>query len=378
MPLDLSTLPIIDHHSHPFWPLDKPLTAEHFNRIFTESEDPSILKDHVPHTLYYRQAVRELSRFLSCEDSLEAFLEKRNALPDKKHYLRKLITEASIKAVLVDPGFLSEGYSPETLKATLPCEVRPILRLEKLMENLLPEAGNFEDFVDQFLEAMDTFKEKGGVALKSIIAYRSGLEIQETPRNLALEAYQTLKEEVHKAGSIRITSKPFLDYMIWRALEKNLEINLPVQFHTGFGDVDLDLLQANPLLLKNVFKHEKFRNIQIVLLHAGYPYTREAGYLVSVYAQIHVDLSLAIPLLHHTMIGVLEDLLSLAPVSKILYGSDAHSFPEFYWLGAYYGRKVLEASLGRLVQANLLSRQEALDVAERILYKNAKALYPLS
>lgn len=377
MVLDLSNLPLIDHHCHPFWPLDRPLIAEQFNRIFTESDDPRILKDFIADTLYYQQAIRELSRFLSCENSLEAVLEKRNALPDKENYLNRLITDAGIRVMLIDYGFLSEGYSLDTLRTLLPCKVKPVLRLEKLMENLLLETESFGDFMDRFLVEMIRFKDNGGVAFKSIIAYRSGLEIKEVSQDPVIEEYRILKEKARKTGSVRITSKPFLDYIIWTALEKNAEINLPIQFHTGFGDSDLDLLQANPLLLKNIFKNKKFQNIPIILLHTGYPYTREAGYLANLYANIYVDLSLAIPLLHHRMTSVLNDLFSLTPLSKILYGSDAHSFPEFYWLGARIGRQVLGTFLDQMIQSGTLSHDEALGIAEGILYKNAEALYGL-
>ena len=39
----------------------------------------------------------------------------------------------------------------------------------------------------------------------------------------------------------------------------------------------------------------RLRQVPLVLLHASYPYTREAGYLASVYPHVYVDLGLAVP-----------------------------------------------------------------------------------
>lgn len=55
---------------------------------------------------------------------------------------------------------------------------------------------------------------------------------------------------------------------------------------TSFGDKDLDLRQANPLHLRNVLEDHRFLDCQIVLLHASYPFSREASYLASVYEQV--------------------------------------------------------------------------------------------
>ena len=56
---------------------------------------------------------------------------------------------------------------------------------------------------------------------------------------------------------------------------------MPVQFHTGFGDPDLDLRLGNPLYMRSLLEDRRFRNAPIVLLHASYPYAQEAGYLSS-------------------------------------------------------------------------------------------------
>src|SRR5207244_2461781 len=117
-----------------------------------------------------------------------------------------------------------------------------------------------------------------------------------------------------------------------RALEVAARQALPVQFHTGFGDPDLDLLAANPLHLRAVI--EAHRRVPFVLLHASYPYTRELGYLAAMYTHVYADVGLAVPHVAAEIPTVFRQLLGLTPASKIVYSSDASQIPELYWLAA--------------------------------------------
>lgn len=58
---------------------------------------------------------------------------------------------------------------------------------------------------------------------------------------------------------------------------------------SSFGDKDLDLRKCNPLHLRAVLEDERFAKCQIVLLHASYPFSKEASYLASVYSQVDLD-----------------------------------------------------------------------------------------
>ena len=65
--LDLSAIPILDHHCHALLRHQKPFTAVEFQRFFTESTDPTVHAIHVPHTIFFRWATKELATFLGCE-----------------------------------------------------------------------------------------------------------------------------------------------------------------------------------------------------------------------------------------------------------------------------------------------------------------------
>jgi len=121
-----------------------------------------------------------------------------------------------------------------------------------------------------------------------------------------------------------------------------------------------------------------YQDVPWVILHMGYPYVRESAYLSSVYLNVFVDLSLAIPFSVSEAALLLTQLFGLAPTSKLLYASDGFSVPELFWLGARIGRLTLSQVLGELVESQILSHTEALAVAAQVLYRNACELYGVS
>src|SRR5262249_51962054 len=141
---------------------------------------------------------------------------------------------------------------------------------------------------------------------------------------------------------------------------------LPVQVHTGFGDADLSLPAARPGLLKPLI--ERFRETMFVLLHC-YPFVREAGWLAHVYGNVFFDVSLTIPHVSRPA-AALAEALELAPISKLLYASDAACTPELYLLASVWWRDALAEVLPALLPEN-----EVEGAARMILRENALGLY---
>jgi len=90
-----------------------------------------------------------------------------------------------------------------------------------------------------------------------------------------------------------------------------------------------------------------------------------------VYGNVWFDLSLTIPHVSRPE-EMVRDALELAPVSKLLYASDAARTPELYYLAAKWWREALATVLPELLPAD-----EADEAARRILRENAIALYRL-
>lgn len=355
-------IPLVDNHLHP--PLRTP-DAYPFVRYFSEAADPLSLAQHVPHSSFYRWAIAELAGLLHCEPHTEAVVAARAAL-GAGDYLRLLLREANVEMLLVDDGYPPSGcFSINEIAAMGECGVRRVLRIESLAESLVSQSTSPSDLADRILRALDTGP--APIALKTIIAYRCGLQVEAHATAAIARAFAEVKAAAGSAPP-RLTSKPLLDYLLLSVLDWAVARRLPVQFHTGYGDRDIDLPLANPALLRPLLEQDRFQSLQLVLLHAGYPYTRETAYLAAVYPNVYVDWSQVNPMLpQRQLCRVLDDLLAMAPASKLLFGSDAWGIPDWIWLAARAGRAALAAVLD-----GESGRQE---VARRILRDNALALY---
>jgi uncharacterized protein len=325
-PQVLSAIPLVDHHAHGV--LRAQPSLDEFRGLFSESPDPR----QWPHTatgVTYRRAIRELADFFGVEPTEDAVYRHRLET-DQADYISALLRATNTGALYIDDGFppADEGTSWDELGELAGCEARPVLRIERVAADDGPEAVP---------EVVAAAREHGYVGLKTISAYRTGLE-----------------EERMK------------DF-VFTALEANEATGapLPVQVHCGFGDWDLYLPRADPGHLKPTL--ERFRETNFVLLHC-YPFVREAGWLAHVYGNVWFDLSLTIPHVSRPA-EMVRQALELAPVSKLLYASDAARTPELYYLAAKWWREALAEVLPELLG------DDAEEAARRILRENALELY---
>jgi hypothetical protein len=297
----------------------------------------------------YRRALPLLAERLGCEPTEAAVYERRLALPPDE-YASRFLRATGTELLLIDDGFPAQdvGTSVAELGELAGCEARPVMRIERVAE----EVGR--NAVDRVTEAVAVARRDGYAALKTIAAYRGGLDLD------ALGAPT-------RAG--RLEGAPVRDVLL-AALEANRATGepLPVQVHTGFGDADLSLPAARPGLLKPLI--ERFPETTFVLLHC-YPFVREAGWMAHVYSNVYFDLSLTITHVSRPAVA-LGEALELAPVSKLLYASDAACTPELYLLASAWWRDALAEVL-----PGLLGEDGAVAAARMILRENARGLYRL-
>jgi len=162
--MDLSAIPIVDHHAHP---LLKPTTtrdAVGFRRWFSESTDPEIHARHVPQTIFFRTAIRWLAELLDCEPTLEAVLIARTAQAPEA-WTRRLFEAANIDILLCDYGYGGpDAYTHPEMQRLLPCRVEPILRLETLAQELMGQHDTFGLMLEAFMTTVGQARANGFVA----------------------------------------------------------------------------------------------------------------------------------------------------------------------------------------------------------------------
>ena len=375
MGLDLSSIPIVDNHCHSLL-RQQPLDDDAFRIHLTESYHPEIARDHVPHSVFYQWTLRELAGLLDCEPTPEAVHAARRAR-GLEWLTREIVRRGNFKTWLIDTGYGAETtFSLDELRDLAPCRIEEVIRLEPLIERLIQASSGFDGFVDAYRAAISDLRARGIVGLKSVIAYRSGLQLEPVDRETAAWAFAAVHEQAKRDGRLRIESKPLLDHLVLIAVEEAARQGVPIQFHTGLGDPDLDLTKVDPAALRLIFA-DRFRAAPIVLLHTGYPYVRSLAYLAAMFPNVYADMGEAVLFAAGEATEIFRELLGLAPASKLLFSTDASLVPELYWMGARIGRRALGRVLDEHIADGAIDERIALDWAERILWRNSERVYGL-
>ncbi|MEU3092752.1 amidohydrolase family protein, partial [Streptomyces massasporeus] len=209
----------------------------------------------------------------------------------------------------------------------------------------------------------------GVVAVKSVAAYRTGFDL-DPARPSEAEVTEAALPWLSEGG--RLDAPVLVRHLLWTAVD----LGLPLQLHTGFGDNDIRLHRVDPTHLTD-WLHLTAGTIPVLLLHC-WPYQRQAAYLAAVFEQVYLDVGLT---LHHVgparAGAVLAEALEITPFRKLLYSSDAYGVAEFYHLGALAFRHGLAELLQERVDADELSLPDALRIARWTGRDNALRVYRL-
>lgn len=372
--LDLSSLAAIDNHCHPFLaetPPDRYAALDSF--LGLPADQPEAMT-HRSGMVYQSWALRRLAGFLGCDPTPAAVAQARaREAADEAAYVGRLFADARIESLVVDTGYPQPPIEMAAFSARTPVPIVPIFRIEPPIQAMLEARLGYDDLVRRFDERVRrAVRDEGFRGLKSIIAYRTGLDVD--PAHASEAAGRRGLDRALAEPDRPPAAKPLRDHLLLRALELSVELAVPFQIHTGFGDADIVLARCNPALLNETLKREPYRQTRVVLIHC-YPYLAEASWMAAALPNVWMDLSLGIPFAPVAADRIVSTALELAPIPRILFGSDAFSGPEQSWLGAKLAKAALGRVLADIVANELLPETEAYGAAAAILAGNARGLY---
>ena len=161
--------------------------------------------------------------------------------------------------------------------------------------------------------ASATFASRGIVGLKSVIAYRIRAPARgRRPRRPPPRRSPTSTRPPGATAGSGSSRSRCSTHLVVIAVEESARQGVPIQFHTGLGDPDLDLTKVDPAALRLIFS-DRFRAAPIVLLHTGYPYVRSLAYLAAMFPNVYADMGEAILFAAGEATEITRELLGLAP-----------------------------------------------------------------
>jgi predicted TIM-barrel fold metal-dependent hydrolase len=364
----LAAARLVDHHCHGV--VTDALDRAGFESLLTEGEAwPGVSPFDSPVGVAVRRhcaPVLDLPRHAPPD----VYLARRAELGPRE-VNRRFLNAAGTDVFCVDTGYAPDRItSPGELAGIAGGRAYEVVRLEGVAEAVAARGVEPDAYADVFrAAALEAVGRPDVVAVKSVAAYRTGFDLDPV-RPSDPEVTRAAADWLARGG--RLADPVLVRHLLWTAVD----LGLPLQLHTGFGDSDIRMHRVDPTHLTD-WLHLTAGTIPVLLLHC-WPYQRQAAYLAAVFEQVYLDVGLT---LHHVgparSRAILAEALEITPFRKLLYSSDAYGVAEFHLLGALSFRQGLAALLQERVDADELSLPDALRVAAWTSGDNARRLYGL-
>jgi hypothetical protein len=385
--IDLADVPIVDNHVHPWRASSRHLTADQLagEVAFSQTVATSVRREFLPAdqlepslklfrdtNLGAGYLRTQLARFLGVSDDWPEVAAARNAAAgaDYRAWTGRLFDDVGLKVLCVDEGGALPRITLEELGQIAPLQLRRVARSDNFIRDLLHEISDWPEFFRRYQASLDDAIRAGAIAFKSVIAYRSGLDVVPVSGAEARRDF-----EAHRVAPER-EQKILRDFLLCHTLDVARERGLWMHIHAAVGDPDIVYERANPAQLYPLLHSERFRANQVVLIHAGWPWVGEAAAMAAILPNVYLDLSegalFGMPNVRQRLMEALE----ACPYAKILYGADGAS-PESLWIAAKRFKRVVAQVFSELSDEGFCSAAEAVTAARMILHDNAARLYAL-
>jgi predicted TIM-barrel fold metal-dependent hydrolase len=225
-------------------------------------------------------------------------------------------------------------------------------------------------------------RKNGAVAIKFEAAYLRSLDFAPAKEAAASQVYaRYVKGGVPGDAEY----KTLQDYLFRYIAREAGRLGLAVHLHTGGGCGGYFQMEgSNPLLLDSVFNDPTLRKTNFVMLHGGAGgFEQFVPYLLmkpNAYADFSEQTWMTSP--RHIAASI-RAMLEFYP-DKVLFGSDLYPLtPQVNWEETGYetvtaGRTALAIALTGMMQDGEITREQASEIARKVMRDNAIKLYNLS
>jgi uncharacterized protein len=383
---EIAKIKAIDNHAHPVLPA---------------TGDTGYDALPVEHMDFYTEPVRTRAGSpLAAEATRQLFgsAQKRAVIEQKgEAYAAWVLDQLGIETMLANRVSLGPGLAPPRF-LWVPYEDALLFPLDnralainsdrkaffddedRLLARYLKECGyakppaTLDEYLRKIVDpTLERHKRGGAVAVKFEAAYLRSLDFEDVPRAEADAAY------VGKRPYKRLQ-----DYLFRHIAAKAGRLGMAVHLHVAWGPGGyFHIAGTNPLLLESVFNDPRLHSTNFVLLHGGWPFTREVTALLTkpnVYADYSAQTFVNYP---RAVAQVLREWLEFAP-EKVLFATDAYPYSDEVgweqagWIANDTGRQALGLALTAMLNDGEITRDRAFELAHLVLHDNAAKLYHLN
>ncbi len=362
------------------------ITKEQLDSLFSRQADPvkkwGILKDYWPSLkntasgMVFRNTIRILYGIDELSEDNIAELQTRYEQTRKKGFYHFIIRDiANIRYCHV--------HSP--VVACKNSETPDLLRHDLALNGLIqvavkpysvPENAVINSLSDWHLLIDGWFSEYNQIAagVKVGNAYFRRLDFE------WIEAGEVEEIFIRKINSQFINpmeEKKLQDHLFWYCVDKATKYGLPVKIHTGQwamnNVMNMHWVRENPADCASLCR--KSPGTKFVFFHLGYPHYEEMLSLAKSYSNAYIDMCWSWSLNPLAAKDFLKKFILTVPNHKIFAFGGDEKVAENLIGHTFVARQGIAQALTELVTEDWITIGDAMDLTEKLMYKNAAEIF---
>jgi uncharacterized protein len=171
--------------------------------------------------------------------------------------------------------------------------------------------------------------------------------------------------------------KKLQDHLFWYCVDKATEYGLPVKMHTGQwamnNVMNMHWVKDNPSDCASLCKQAP--NTKFVFFHLCYPHYEEMLSLAKSYSNAYIDMCWSWSINPIAAKDFLKKFILTVPNNKIFTFGGDDKIVENVIGHAFVARKGIIQALNELVAENWITISDALDLIDKLMYKNAEIIF---
>jgi len=325
----------------------------------------------IQHTINDLYGISELHE-KSISELQEKYINYR-----KKGFYKETLKRANIKCCIVNPPGrpFNETEFPNLLYQDIDATGMINMDFEKLNEKIIHQIKGLNDWLKIINWWFDKYAENAA-GVKIGIAYFRRLDFNKTNIEFANPIFSRKVEGKKLSVS---EGKTLQDFLFWYIIDLATKNKLPVKFHTGHqamnNFMNLENIMFNPSDCANLCRLSP--DTKFIFFHISYPYYEPMISLTKHYSNAIIDMCWSWTCNPIASIDFLKKYIVTSPINKIMVFGGDDLYIENLIGHAKIARKGISKALSELVDDKWITENDVYEIADTIMWKNAKEIYEI-
>ena len=336
--------------------------------------------DSIKYTGYgqvIQHTINELYGISKLEEKRIPELQERYINYRKKGFYEETLKRANIKSCIVNPPGrpFKETELPDLLYQDINASGMIRMDVEQMNENILSKISDLSDWLEIINWWFNKYSDVA-VGVKIGLAYFRRLDFEKTDIEIAASLFS---KKVSGQGLTENEEKILQDYLFWYVVNLATKNKLPVKLHTGHqamnNFMNLENVMFNPADCANLCRISP--DTKFIFFHISYPYYEPMISLTKHYSNAIIDMCWSWTINPIASIEFLKKYIMTSPINKLIVFGGDDLYIENLIGHAKLARKGISLALSELIKDKWISEKDAIEIANRIMWKNVKKIYEI-